>query len=114
MSRTVFPAEWYPQSGVQLTWPHAGTDWFDMLDEVTACYVAIAKEILKREKLLVVCPNEDDVIRHFNKEEQKPALGCGKKQRYMGTRPRRSLGIFGWKARYSRFRIQCMGIEIRS
>jgi agmatine deiminase len=42
MSRTVFPAEWYPQSGVQLTWPHAGTDWFDMLDEVTACYVAIA------------------------------------------------------------------------
>ena len=74
MSRTVFPAEWYPQSGVQLTWPHAGTDWFDMLDEVTACYVAIAKEILKREKLLVVCPNEDDVIRHFNKEEQKNLL----------------------------------------
>src|SRR5690606_37917374 len=63
-----------PQSGVQLTWPHAGTDWFDMLDEVTACYVTIAKEILKREKLLVVCPNEDDVIRHFNKAEQKNLL----------------------------------------
>jgi len=54
--------------------PMPEPDWFDMLDEVTACYVAIAKEILKREKLLVVCPNEDDVIRHFNKEEQKNLL----------------------------------------
>lgn len=74
MTRTIFPAEWYPQSGVQLTWPHAGTDWFDMLDEVIPCYVAIAKEILKREKLLVVCPDEDDVLRHFNKEERKNLL----------------------------------------
>ena len=22
------PAEWHMQSGIQLTWPHAGTDWY--------------------------------------------------------------------------------------
>ncbi len=73
----VFPAEWYPQSGVQLTWPHEDTDWKDILDEVIPCYIAIAREIVQREKLLVVCRNvqetqkclsEDEVIsRHFNR-----------------------------------------------
>ena len=28
------PAEWYEQSGIQLTWPHRNTDWGYMLDEV--------------------------------------------------------------------------------
>ena len=49
------PAEWAPQSGIQLTWPHADTDWNYMLEEVTQCYIALAKEIVKREKLLIVC-----------------------------------------------------------
>ena len=35
-STILFPAEWYPQSGIQLTWPHEATDWAYMLDEVTA------------------------------------------------------------------------------
>lgn len=54
-STLVLPAEWYPQSAVQLTWPHEDTDWFPILDEVVACFVAIAREIVKREKLLIVC-----------------------------------------------------------
>ncbi len=58
-----FPAEWATQSGVQLTWPHAETDWNDQLEEVTACYVNIAHEILQREKLLIVCKNKEEVIR---------------------------------------------------
>lgn len=49
------PAEWAPQSGIQLTWPHVDTDWNYMLEEVTQCYVALAQEIVKREKLLIVC-----------------------------------------------------------
>ncbi len=57
----ILPAEWYPQSGVQLTWPHEDTDWKDLLDEVTACYVQIAHEIVKREKLLIVCRNIETV-----------------------------------------------------
>ena len=50
------PAEWEPQWGVQLTWPHAATDWAPMLDEITATYQEMAKEIAKRENLLVVAP----------------------------------------------------------
>ncbi len=57
----LFPAEWYPQSGVQLTWPHAGTDWSHMLKEVCDCFVHIAKEIAKREELLIAVPNPDEV-----------------------------------------------------
>lgn len=49
------PGEWVRQSGVQLTWPDAETDWCDLLDEVLPVYEQIAREILKREKLLVVC-----------------------------------------------------------
>lgn len=51
------PAEWEPQSGVQLTWPHEGTDWRDILDEVIPCFAAIATEIARRERLLIVCPD---------------------------------------------------------
>ncbi|MDD4922858.1 MAG: agmatine deiminase family protein [Bacteroidales bacterium] len=55
MKNILFPPEWFPQSAVQLTWPHEGTDWADMLEEVTPCFVHIAREILKRENLIVVC-----------------------------------------------------------
>ncbi|MDL2281785.1 agmatine deiminase family protein [Parabacteroides sp. OttesenSCG-928-G06] len=54
----VFPPEWAVQSGVQLTWPHEDTDWAPILEEVIPCFVAIAREILKREKLLIVCRDE--------------------------------------------------------
>ena len=50
------PAEWEPQRGVQLTWPHQETDWAPMLDEVTETYVQIALEISQRERLLIVAP----------------------------------------------------------
>ncbi|NEW82966.1 MAG: agmatine deiminase family protein [Mariniphaga sp.] len=51
----ILPAEWAAQCGVMLTWPHEGTDWADMLDEVEICFLAIAKAISDREKLLIVC-----------------------------------------------------------
>ncbi len=50
------PAEWFLQSGVQLTWPHAETDWAYMLSEVQECFINIAREIAKRELLLIVTP----------------------------------------------------------
>lgn len=61
MRAPFLPAEWYPQSGVQLTWPHAGTDWAYMLDEVQECFVNIANEIAKRELLLIVTPEPEEV-----------------------------------------------------
>lgn len=54
-SNSFFPAEWVKQSGVQLTWPDAQTDWEPILDEVLPVYEQMAREILKREKLLLVC-----------------------------------------------------------
>lgn len=71
MTETVFPAEWSLQSGVQVTWPHAGTDWVPMLDEVTRSYLAFSKEILKREKLLVVTPHPQQVTALFSAAEQQ-------------------------------------------
>lgn len=52
-TRTLAP-EWAKQSGVQLTWPHAQTDWAYMLDEVTDCYLHLAYEIATRQTLLIV------------------------------------------------------------
>lgn len=51
-----WPAEWYPQSGVMLTWPHAHTDWAPMLRQVEACYLQMAYHIASQEQLLVVTP----------------------------------------------------------
>lgn len=55
------PAEWYPQSGVQLTWPHAQTDWAYLLPEVQACFLQLAREIAQRELLLIVTPEPEHV-----------------------------------------------------
>lgn len=59
--KKLLPAEWAPQKFIQLTWPHAGTDWSDMLDEVNECFVNIALEIIKHEDLLIVCVDTDEV-----------------------------------------------------
>jgi len=48
------PAEWEPQSMVQLTWPNKDTDWAPILPEITAVYEEMAHEIRKREPLLIV------------------------------------------------------------
>lgn len=60
-NKIILPAEWYPQSAIQLTWPHEDTDWAPILDEVIPCFVSIAREVIKREKLLIVCVDEQAV-----------------------------------------------------
>ena len=49
-------AEWEAQSMVQLTWPHRDTDWAPILHDITAVYRNMAREIAKREALLIVAP----------------------------------------------------------
>ena len=58
-----FATEWDPQDGILIAWPHAGTDWAYMLDEVTACYVALCEAILQDddEQLVIVAPDADEV-----------------------------------------------------
>jgi agmatine deiminase len=55
----IFPAEWHPQSAIQLTWPHENSDWNYLLDEVTSCFVNIAKTIIKYEHLIIVCKDSN-------------------------------------------------------
>lgn len=61
MDTVFFPPEWHEQSAIQLTWPHASSDWDYMLQEVTACFVTLAREILERQHLIVVCQNLETV-----------------------------------------------------
>ena len=53
------PAEWAPQSGVMLTWPHTQSDWHANLSAVEQVYLELARVICPREKLLVVCDDPE-------------------------------------------------------
>ena len=54
MNNTVFLPEWAPQSAVMLAWPHAQTDWCDMLQEVQACFANIVQTISRFEEVLLL------------------------------------------------------------
>lgn len=61
----LLPAEWALQSGIQLTWPHEGTDWAPMLEEVERCFTDIAREVARRERLLIVHPRPEEIRRRL-------------------------------------------------
>lgn len=46
---------------MQLTWPHRETDWAPIYNEVVECYCNMAREIAKRESLLIVAQYPDEV-----------------------------------------------------
>ncbi len=62
----VFPAEWYPQMAVQLTWPHPDSDWGYLIDEVEKCFVDIAEAIALHQPLIIACKNIDHVKSQVN------------------------------------------------
>lgn len=47
------PAEWEPQDGVLMAWPHPDTDWGEVLDEVEPVFAAIGAAITQREALVL-------------------------------------------------------------
>ena len=49
------PAEWEPQAGVMLTWPHAATDWADELQQVLPVFAEIDARRPSGEKWTRVC-----------------------------------------------------------
>ena len=61
--QSVFPSEWFPQSGILITWPHEETDWFPILKDVTETYVRIAFHISAAERLIIVTPHPQEVKR---------------------------------------------------
>lgn len=48
------PAEWHRQRCIQLTWPHANTDWSPYLDDITETMLQLAESISSQEPLLIV------------------------------------------------------------
>ena len=50
--------EWHPQWGVMLAWPHPDTDWARLLTAAESTYTDIARAVLAREHLLVLCRDE--------------------------------------------------------
>ena len=47
------PAEWEPQAGVLLAWPHAETDWAERLADVETTCAALARAIARFEPAVI-------------------------------------------------------------
>lgn len=56
-----FPAEWELQDAVLLAWPHAQTDWVDMLSEVEHVYLEVTRQISRFEHVIIVSPEPEEV-----------------------------------------------------
>jgi agmatine/peptidylarginine deiminase len=65
MSRIRFrlPAEWEPQAGVIIAWPHEATDWAPRLAQLDDAYVGLASAIARFEPL-IVCVADVSVREH--------------------------------------------------
>lgn len=59
------PAEWEPQSAVQLTWPHEKSDWGPTLSIVEPCFDAITVAISRYQPVLIACDEPDRVTRRL-------------------------------------------------
>ena len=56
MTQIRLPAEWEPQDGILISWPHAATDWHPILSDVEPVFVAIVREISTVEIVVIVAP----------------------------------------------------------
>lgn len=54
------PAEWEAQDGVLMAWPHEGTDWAYMLDDVRPVYCEIIRQIARFERVLLTAPSASE------------------------------------------------------
>ncbi len=61
VTQRVLPAEWAPQSGVMLTWPHDRSDWQPVLAQIEPVYVNIARAVCRQQRLLVCCRDESHI-----------------------------------------------------
>jgi agmatine/peptidylarginine deiminase len=52
------PAEWWPQSGIMLTWPRPDSAWGGRTDAVEAVFARIAAEAGRRERVVIACADE--------------------------------------------------------
>jgi len=55
------PAEWEPQDGILLAWPHEGSDWRPYLDAVEPVFAEIVRQISRFERVVVAAPDPEPV-----------------------------------------------------
>ena len=60
----LLPAEWHPQSGILLTWPHKQTDFVSELTrvEITFCEVVIA---ISQYERVIICSHDEEHSSHI-------------------------------------------------
>lgn len=61
-----FPAEFEPQSFVQLIFPHPQSDWAPYLEEARSTFVNIANAVARYEPCLIVCDDVEVVKGYFS------------------------------------------------
>ena len=71
MQKLRLPAEWEEQFGVQLTWPHENTEWKNDLALVEPCLAQIAQEISLRQKLLIICADQNHLKKLLSQSKAK-------------------------------------------
>jgi len=59
MSHRRLPAEWEPQDGVLVAWPHERSDWRPWLAAVEPVFTEIVRQISRFETALVVIPEPE-------------------------------------------------------
>lgn len=64
-----FPAEFEPQSFVQLIFPHPQSDWAPYLEEARACFVNIANAVACYQPCLLICDDVALVKSYFEPHE---------------------------------------------
>lgn len=62
-----FPAEWEPQDGVLLAWPHAGTDWAPYLAEAEQVFDDLARRLSSFGRLVVAAADRAHVERRLTR-----------------------------------------------
>src|SRR5690242_1751611 len=75
------PAEWEPQAGVLLAWPHAQTDWAERLAEVETTYVALVAALSRFEPAVICVANA--AVRARAESLLGPALVQGGRVRFV-------------------------------
>ncbi|MFA5216066.1 agmatine/peptidylarginine deiminase [Sulfuricurvum sp.] len=64
-----FPAEFEPQSFVQLIFPHPQSDWAPYLEEARQCFVNIATAVARYQPCLLICDDVELVKSYFKNQE---------------------------------------------
>jgi agmatine deiminase len=59
LNHTRLPAEWEPQDGVLLAWPHEETDWQPYLDAVHPVFAEIVRQISRFERVVIAAPDAE-------------------------------------------------------